>query len=107
MKETLKEFEKKKDFLICVDSDGCVMDTMDVKHMRCFGPCLVHEWGLSEFRDEIVRLWRRVNLLSSSRGVNRFKGLAKVLAEINENYMRVDGLDEYIYWVQTAEELSD
>lgn len=107
MKETLKEFEKKRDFLICVDSDGCVMDTMDVKHMRCFGPCLVHEWGLNEYRDEIVRLWRKINLLSSSRGVNRFKGLAKVLAEINENYMRVEGLDEYIYWVQTAEELSD
>ena len=25
----LTEYKKKKDFLICVDSDGCAMDTMD------------------------------------------------------------------------------
>lgn len=107
MKRALKEFGKTKDFLICIDSDGCVLDTMDVKHMRCFGPCLVHEWELNEYRDDIIRLWRKVNLLSSTRGINRFKGLAKVLVEINENYTRVEGLDEYLYWVQTTSELSD
>ena len=37
MKQAIKKFEKAKDFLICIDSDGCVLDTMDVKHMRCLG----------------------------------------------------------------------
>ena len=32
------EFTRKHDYLICVDSDGCAMDTMDSKHMLCFGP---------------------------------------------------------------------
>ena len=41
MKEALMGFEKSRDFLICIDSDGCALDTMDVKHMRCFAPCLV------------------------------------------------------------------
>ena len=36
MKEDVKEFRKTRDYLICIDSDGCVMDTMDVKHMRLF-----------------------------------------------------------------------
>ena len=27
MKETIAEFKKNKDFLVCVDSDGCAMDT--------------------------------------------------------------------------------
>lgn len=107
MKETLKEFTKTKDYLICIDSDGCVMDTMDVKHMRCFGPCLVYEWGLGEFRDEIIGLWRKVNLLSKERGVNRFSGLASVLSEIQDNYMRVEGLDAYLEWVRNTDELSD
>lgn len=75
--------------------------------MRCFAPCLVHEWDLGDYREDIVRLWRKINLLSRSRGINRFKGLAKILVEINENYARVDGLDELIYWVQTTDELSD
>ena len=50
MKNVAKDFEKSRDFLICIDSDGCAMDTMDVKHMRCFAPCLVHEWDLGEYR---------------------------------------------------------
>ena len=107
MKEDIKEFRKTRDFLICIDSDGCVMDTMDVKHMRCFGPCLVYEWDLGEYREEIIRLWRKVNLLSASRGVNRFQGLAQVLKNIHENYTRVEGLEEYLNWAGSAEELSD
>lgn len=107
MKQAIKKIEKAKDFLICIDSDGCVLDTMDVKHMRCLGPCLVHQWNLEEYKDEIIRLWRKVNLLSNFRGINRFRGLARVLADIHENYTRIEGLSEYVYWVQTASELSD
>ena len=107
VKEDVKEFRKTKDYLICIDSDGCVMDTMDVKHMRCFGPCLVYEWDLGEYRDEIIRLWRKVNLLSVTRGVNRFQGLAQVLKSINENYTTVEGLEEYLRWAESAQELSD
>ena len=46
----LKAFNKSKDFLICVDSDGCIMDTMDIKHFKCFGPCMVKEWDWSSGR---------------------------------------------------------
>lgn len=107
MKEDVKEFRKTREFLICIDSDGCVMNTMDVKHMRCFGPCLVYEWDLGEYREEIIRLWRKVNLLSVSRGVNRFQGLAKVLKNIHENYTQVEGLEGYLGWAGSAQELSD
>ena len=107
MKEDIKKFRKTRDFLICIDSDGCVMDTMDVKHMRCFGPCLVYEWDLGEYREEIIRLWRKVNLLSVSRGVNRFQGLAQVLKNIHENYTQVEGLEGYLGWAGSAQELSD
>lgn len=100
-------FEKTKDFLVCIDSDGCVMDTMDMKHMRCLGPCLVHVWDLSEFRDEIIGLWRKVNLTSITRGVNRFSGLARVLEKIHENYKFIEGLEEYLDWECTTEELSE
>ena len=55
MANDLDIFVPKHDFLICVDSDGCAMDTMDVKHYRCFGPCMVDEWGLEEWREPILR----------------------------------------------------
>lgn len=36
MSKKLENFQKAKEYLICVDSDGCAMDTMDIKHIRCF-----------------------------------------------------------------------
>ena len=35
---TIADYVKKHDLLVCVDSDGCAMDTMNIKHLRCFGP---------------------------------------------------------------------
>ena len=49
MESIFDGFKKSRDYLICVDSDGCAMDTMNIKHIRCFGPCLVEEWGLQNW----------------------------------------------------------
>ena len=37
------DFQRRHDYLVCVDSDGCAMDTMDCKHIHCFGPCII-QW---------------------------------------------------------------
>ena len=39
------QFTKQKQFLVCVDSDGCAMDTMNVKHERFFGPLAADEYA--------------------------------------------------------------
>lgn len=103
-------FDKKRvqsGFLICVDSDGCVMDTMNIKHLRCFGPCLIEEWQLDPWQEEIIKLWNSVNLYSLSRGINRFLGLAEVLKEVNAKYRPIDGIEELCNWVADATELSN
>lgn len=104
---TLTDYVKKKDYLICVDSDGCAMDTMDIKHIRCFGPCMVEEWGLSAWGDEILKRWNDINLYTMTRGINRFKGLAKMLREINEQYTAIEGVDVLEKWVEESDELSN
>lgn len=38
---------------MCADSDGCAMATMDIKHIRCFGPCMAAEWALAMALTEI------------------------------------------------------
>ena len=78
---TLAEFTPRHDFLICVDSDGCAVDTMDVKHKRCFGPCMVAEWGLQQWETPILERWNEINLYTMTRGINRFKGLAMALCD--------------------------
>lgn len=98
---------ERKDFLICVDSDGCAMNTMDVKHFRCFGPAMVAEWGLENWRDEILFRWNEINLYTMSRGINRFQGLAKALREVQEKYCEIQGLETLESWVKETPELSN
>ena len=100
-------FERKHDYLVCVDSDGCVMDTMNCKHFHCFGPCMVTEWGLEEWKDEILERWNVINLFSMTRGINRFKGLAMALGEINEKYTTIAGVAALQHWTDTAPALSN
>ena len=100
-------FVRKHDYLVCVDSDGCVMDTMNCKHFNCFGPCMVTEWGLEEWKDEILDRWNVINLFSMTRGINRFKGLAMALKEIDGKYTRITGVDALVHWADTAPALSN
>lgn len=107
MGNALDNFNKKKNFLICIDSDGCAIDTMDIKHIKCFGPCMVKEWNLEEWESPILNRWNEVNLYTLTRGINRFKGLALALIEINEKYKNIDGIDEFVKWTNETKELSN
>ena len=93
MSDKRSDYVKRNDFLICVDSDGCAMDTMNIKHFRCFGPCMVAEWGLEPWREAILERWNEINLYTMTRGINRFKGLAKALREIQETYCEIEELE--------------
>lgn len=103
----LQHFTPAKAWLVCVDSDGCAMDTMDIKHFRCFGPCMVEEWNLQKWEKPILERWNEINLYSMTRGVNRFKGLAMALTEIDRTYCPIEGVEELAQWVQSAPELSN
>lgn len=104
---SLDAFSKQKKYLICVDSDGCAMDTMDIKHFRCFGPCMVEEWGLEQWEKPILDRWNEINLYTMTRGINRFKGLAMALSEIDRQYTAIDGVEELVDWAENAPELSN
>lgn len=107
MSTSLANYEKKKEYLICVDSDGCAMDTMDIKHFKCFGPCMVEEWELSEWSDSILKRWNEINLYTMTRGINRFKGLALALKEIDATYKKIEDIGVLMRWVEESDELSN
>ena len=83
------------------------MDTMDSKHITCFGPCLIPVWGLSPWEQKIRRRWDEINLYTMTRGINRFKGLAMILAEIDRTYKAVPDVDAFVRWTGEAPELSN
>ncbi len=71
----MTSFEKKHEFLVGIDSDGCAFDTMELKHKECFIPNIVNYWelqGVSKYAREAAEF---VNLYSKSRGINRFPAL--------------------------------
>jgi phosphoglycolate phosphatase-like HAD superfamily hydrolase len=68
---------------------------------------MVDEWGLDAWRNEILSRWNDINLYTITRGINRFKGLAKALAEINDKYTAIDGIDALIEWAELSPELSN
>ena len=107
MDNDLLGFVKKKDFLVCVDSDGCAMDTMDIKHIKCFGPCMVSQWQLEQWEEEILARWNEINLYTMTRGINRFKGLAIALSEISEKYCLIEDIATLVSWVDNSSELSN
>ena len=107
MAKDLQSFQKSKDFLVCIDSDGCAIDSMNIKHINCFGPRMVDEWNLHNWSNEILERWNYVNLFSLTRGINRFKGLIKALKEINEKYVKIEDLESLENWVETTNELSN
>ena len=100
-------FTPKKEWLVCVDSDGCAMDTMDSKHHQAFCPQLIRVYGLEEYAGLITPHWMEVNLYSRTRGVNRFKGLAATMRMLAEHGVRVPGADELCAWVEKAPKLSN
>lgn len=100
-------FQKKHEYLVCVDSDGCVMDTMNCKHFYCFGPRMVEVWQLEAHQDRVLAEWNRINLFSMTRGINRFKALALALTQVHKALTPIEGIEALTRWADTAPALSN
>lgn len=103
MARALMDFIKSKEYLLCVDSDGCAMDTMNIKHVECFGPCFADEWQVKD-REAVLERWNEINLYQLTRGINRFKGLARILREMFPGDPEVAAFKS---WTDSAKELSE
>ncbi len=82
--ERLKNFPRKKKFLIAIDSDGCVFDSMNPKQIVVFHPKIMefHRlWGIESYLREVAEF---VNLFSRMRGCNRFIALQYVYRFLKE-----------------------
>lgn len=79
-----ENFQKNHEFLIAMDSDGCVFDTMEIKHKECFIPNIIKFWNLQPVSKYVRAAAEFVNLYSKWRGVNRFPALVQVFDLLRE-----------------------
>ena len=77
--QVLRDFKPKHDFFIGIDSDGCVFDSMEIKHKECFAPMFVKHHNLQAVSKYAREVWDFVNLYSKTRGANRFPALTRAL----------------------------
>src|SRR5213596_2031914 len=77
--QILKEFKPSKEFFIGIDSDGCIFDSMEIKHKECFTPMFIKHFELQAASKYAREVWEFVNLYSKDRGANRFPALSKAV----------------------------
>src|SRR4029453_8469155 len=82
--QALRDFRPTKDFFIGIDSDGCIFDSMEIKHKECFAPMFIKHFQLQAVSKYAREVWDFVNLYSKTRGANRFPALARALDLLRE-----------------------
>ncbi len=75
--EKLAGFKPRHPYFVGIDSDGCVFDSMEIKHKECFIPNIIKFWKLQAISKYARAAGEFVNLYSKWRGINRFPALTK------------------------------
>lgn len=101
------------DRLVCIDSDGCAFDTMELKHKECFCPATVHAWGLQAISKYVRETWEYCNLYSKDRGRSRFHEIVLVFdllarrEEVREYGFSLPDIRSLREWVETSRVLNN
>jgi len=82
--QLLRDFKPAREFFIGIDSDGCIFDSMEIKHKECFTPMYVKHFQLQAVSKYAREVWDFVNLYSKTRGANRFPALSRALNLLRE-----------------------
>ena len=109
----LKEFEPRHEFFVGIDSDGCVFDTMEVKHKECFIPNIIKYYNLASVSKYAREAGEFVNLYSTNRGVNRWPALLMVFdlladrAEVQRRGVKLPEVPSLREWAKTEKALGN
>ena len=107
------EIHPASDYLIGIDSDGCVFDSMELKHKECFIPAFINAFGLQGVSKYAREAAEFVNLYSKSRGCNRFVALVEQLdwlrrrPEVRQQGTLVPQLPELEAWIARESKLGN
>jgi len=88
-KERLLNFEPSREFLVCIDSDGCAFDTMGIKQRECFCPWMIQAFGLQPVAEAARECKEFADLFSKTRGANRHVTIKRILTELLPSHPQV------------------
>lgn len=111
--EVFGSYQPKHDRLVCIDSDGCVFDTMEIKHKECFCPAMIKVFGLQPISKYAREAWNFENLYSKDRGRSRFITLLRSFQllkdweEVNQYSFSFPDIQELEEWVRCAPKMNN
>ncbi len=111
--QPLVDFQPTKEFFAGIDSDGCAMDAMDIKHQECFTPAYIKGWDLQPVSTLARETAIFVNLGSITRGLNRWLALRQLLdllrdrVEVAERGVTIPDYPELTQFIESDHPLSD
>ncbi len=111
--QVLVDFQPSHEFFVGIDSDGCAMDAMDIKHLECFTPASILAWDLQPVSTLARETAIFVNLGSITRGLNRWLALKQLLdllrdrAEVAERGVVIPAFPELDDFLNSGQPLSD
>jgi len=109
----LRQFSKRHEFFVGVDSDGCAFDTMEVKHKECFIPNIINSYDLAAISKYVREAAEFVNLYSEWRGINRFPALTRTFdlvmnrPEVLARRFKLPALKGVRDWIKRETKLSN
>jgi len=109
----IENYKPQKPFLVGIDSDGCVFDTMELKHKECFIPAFIRHYKLQSVSNYARQAAEYVNLYSKSRSSNRFVALIAQLdclrrrRDVVERGTHIPRPEGLINWVAQATRLGN
>lgn len=80
----LSNFKRTKEFLVAIDTDGCVTDNMNGKQILIFHPMFLEFYNLWSIETYFRETAEYFNLFSSHRGCNRFIAIELTLKTLKE-----------------------
>ncbi|HHU40190.1 MAG TPA: HAD family hydrolase [Propionibacterium sp.] len=111
--QVLVDFVPTEKYFVGIDSDGCAMDAMDIKHLECFTPASIQAWDLQPVSTLARQTALFVNLGSITRGLNRWLALRQLLnllrdrVEVEERGVKVPPYPELDDFINSEFPLSD
>lgn len=109
----ISSYQKKNNWLVCIDSDGCAMDTMEIKHKECFATAFIECFGLQGIAKYAREAWDYTNLYSKTRGFYRMKTLVssmELLAarpEVQKRGFKIPDMTPMKEWMKACPVQSD
>lgn len=112
-RETLKNFQPNHEYFVGFDSDGCVFDSMEIKHKECFIPNIIKYYKLQPISKYAREVAEFVNLYSCWRGINRFPALVKTFEllearpEVKSRIVRIQDYTPIQKFIESAPTLGN